>query len=1374
MAALVITHPFISLIADAGDTSLVRPSDWNDSHTLVGDATATSGYVLIAQGSGIAPVWSALSSIGVTSFSAGTTGLTPSAATTGAITLAGTLIAANGGTGFSSYTVGDILYANTTTTLAKLADVATGSVLASGGVGVAPSWTTLSSIGVTSFSAGTTGFTPSSATTGAITLAGTLIVANGGTGRTSLTDHSILIGAGASAINQAGPCASGGFLIWVTGTGADPTCSTITGSNAVLNGNLTMNGLIDDVSTVVPGVYTTPGFNFNDVGAASLGAFGDGNTHFAMAVTGNGSASATGSFTGSIALQYGRGRGSDAYVTGAQLMAANCTDGIGTCATGDGAGNYTGSNPYVVIGPGGSVTTAVGEEINTDLRANAAGKQGLRIADLGAGVGSSFSSAIRVVKAVTSTTSGAAGGFAEGLSFNSEGGGVTTHAISASGTLLAGGDTTGITLNSAIDLSSMAGNFTQAAILIPWTAATSFGVVYFGATGLGGKLISTNSGGAPALVLQYGSTNAILSQASQTLFSGTLTSGNAGTNSGKLSLYGVTSGLVAVAVQDAAGTFNFNLPTTAGSSGQALVSGGGGSAPMTWATILSTLTIGSTTITGGTTTRLLYDNGGVLGETAGATWTSGTNTLTVTNIVGSTGVINGSSTTGLTVNAANNTGGIAVRSGGATDLAGINIGRTGAMSVADLYFGVVGTAAQYFAETVQADSVIQAGTNLYIGTGSTAAVKVLSDDMLVKGYLNVGSFSAPTNTTAGDLTAVRGFFGGNVALATSTDVNLSIASTTTSAAGAWVSVSRSTTGAAREWWFGLTTNSINWSIYDITGALEVFKVSPTTGQVSVNYTTQATTTTDGALYTAGGLSVVKNAMVGGDGTIAGYLRVGSNTAPSNTTAGDLTAVRLNLGNVTQVQAATISGDGSLTGYLRVGSNSAPSNTTAGDFTAVRGFLSDGASISKTTTSSSSVDDLAIAMVRSTSSGAGGLFTAIGLSFIDNGSTQALSNQAISLTYVNSNTGGGSSAFDAGFNVSNSFTENLGAFSGIIIEGATVSSGKTVSNWTGINITANSGLGSVTTKVAISTNSAAGPVLVGDYLRVGSTSVPTNTTAGDITATRLSLGNVAFGSGNQLNVSGNLSGSVSTQLVRLAPEVQSGVTTTAAMIYSLPSTQATSFTITNLIHFYADQGTVGASSAITNVYGFLAGALTGSAASNVYAFHGNVASASGRYNIYMAGTAANYMAGALTVDGDLTLTNLATDATHTDRTVCQDTTSKTLYFGSGALGICLGTSGRQFKTAFAPMRAGIDELMQIPMENYRYRLGYGDNGIKMQYGPTAQSVENVLPELVGRTNDGETINYDWGGLMFVGLRAIQQLKTENDDLRARIHKIEMAA
>ena len=55
--------------------------------------------------------------------SGGTTGLTTSGGpitTSGTITLSGTLGAANGGTGFGSYTAGDMLYASGTSTLSKL------------------------------------------------------------------------------------------------------------------------------------------------------------------------------------------------------------------------------------------------------------------------------------------------------------------------------------------------------------------------------------------------------------------------------------------------------------------------------------------------------------------------------------------------------------------------------------------------------------------------------------------------------------------------------------------------------------------------------------------------------------------------------------------------------------------------------------------------------------------------------------------------------------------------------------------------------------------------------------------------------------------------------------------------------------------------------------------------------------------------------------------------------------------------------------------------------------------------------------------------------------------------------------------------------
>jgi hypothetical protein len=108
-----------------------------------------------------------------------------------AASLSATLVATSGGTGQSSYAIGDILFASTTTALSKLADVATGNALISGGVGVAPSY---GKIGLTTH------------------VSGTLPVANGGTGATTLTANNVLLGNGTSAFQAVAPGTTGNVL----------------------------------------------------------------------------------------------------------------------------------------------------------------------------------------------------------------------------------------------------------------------------------------------------------------------------------------------------------------------------------------------------------------------------------------------------------------------------------------------------------------------------------------------------------------------------------------------------------------------------------------------------------------------------------------------------------------------------------------------------------------------------------------------------------------------------------------------------------------------------------------------------------------------------------------------------------------------------------------------------------------------------------------------------------------------------------------------------------------------------------------------------------------------------------------------------------
>jgi hypothetical protein len=115
---------------------------------------------------------------------------------------------------------------------------------------------TAASVGVTSFSAGTTGFTPSTASSGAVTLAGTLRVANGGTGVTTTpTNGQLLIGNGtgytvANLTAGSGVTisnSSGGISIAATGTGGTvtsvglsmPTQFAVTNSPVTGSGTLT-------------------------------------------------------------------------------------------------------------------------------------------------------------------------------------------------------------------------------------------------------------------------------------------------------------------------------------------------------------------------------------------------------------------------------------------------------------------------------------------------------------------------------------------------------------------------------------------------------------------------------------------------------------------------------------------------------------------------------------------------------------------------------------------------------------------------------------------------------------------------------------------------------------------------------------------------------------------------------------------------------------------------------------------------------------------------------------------------------------------------------------------------------------------------------
>jgi hypothetical protein len=430
------------------------------------------------------------------------TGLTGVGTLTAGTWNAITIGAAYGGTGQSSYTIGDILYADGSTSLAKLADIATGNALISGGVGTAPSW---GKVGLTTH------------------VSGTLPVASGGTGATTLTGYVYGNGTGAMTASTSIPNAA------TTATSAN-TASAIVARDASGNfsaGTITAS-LSGNATTATTASATTAAATFNNggTGDASGTTFNGStaktisyNTVGASPLAGSSSLTTTGTVTsGTWSASFGA-------VSGANLT--NLT-----------AGNLSGTIPSAVLG---NSTTYVG---TTAIALNRA-------------------TANQALTGITSVTfPGATSGSVQLIPAATAGIGTVLTMPATTGTVITSGDTGTVTSTMIADGTIVNADINaSAAIAVSKLAASTISGVTLGGTlstltmntsgtGLSGST-TYNGSGASTFTVTSNATNAntastiVARDASGNFSAGTITaslSGNATNVTGVVALANGGSG----------------------------------------------------------------------------------------------------------------------------------------------------------------------------------------------------------------------------------------------------------------------------------------------------------------------------------------------------------------------------------------------------------------------------------------------------------------------------------------------------------------------------------------------------------------------------------------------------------------------------------------------------------------------------------------------------------------------------------------------------------------------------------------------------------------------------------------------------------------
>ena len=369
--------------------------------------------------------------------------------------------------------------AGSTTYTLPAADGTSGQVLSTNGAGTL-SWVAAAASGVTSFSAGTTGLTPNTATTGVVTLAGTLAIANGGTGQTTAD----------AAFNALAPSQTGNSGKYLTTDGTNTSWATVSSGGT-------------------PGGSTTQ-VQFNDAG--SFGGDADftwNKTTNTLTIAGINFGRGGGGVSANTAIGYqsinGTATGNSNTAVGFQSLFA-LTSGVANTAYGALSGDSINSGSYNVV-----LGNNAGQTISSGNYNIAIGSDALGNANPSSGVGIGFRagrySANNVIaighEALAENTSGAehvAIGYQalDAIITNNNNTAVGSFALSGS----IADDNTAFGTRAAINLTTGSGN-----TAIGSSAFSTSAVTGNNNTVLGHNVASTLTSGANNLILGYNATS---------------------------------------------------------------------------------------------------------------------------------------------------------------------------------------------------------------------------------------------------------------------------------------------------------------------------------------------------------------------------------------------------------------------------------------------------------------------------------------------------------------------------------------------------------------------------------------------------------------------------------------------------------------------------------------------------------------------------------------------------------------------------------------------------------------------------------------------------------------------------------------------------